>query len=524
MLTELVYVARVDADTKRVRIEWANDAFVRITGFHKEELELIPTWPMLVHPKDEEIAIAHRERVFRGEPSSVTMRIVDSRGRTRHIRYLARPYKNIDGVIDRMYVSGHEVTDRVEAEGLIRLQHEALQKFSLCATPEALAVEVLASALKVDGYDMGGVYLRDSATGSYALVAHKGLSTAFVEASSVFDAGSAHAQRIESGQPGFGPYTEMAVEYDEIRWREGLHNLAILPFASGGRIFGALNLASRSNGSLSAERRAVLETLASTTAIFLDRLEAERQLTDSERLMRQSRDHATASEAVKDAMITRISHALRTPLSVVHGITDVLEGLEQPHTLSADDHHQAMQRLQEAVAALQTVADALMDLPQLRYGTLAPRPHRVDLAAIVREVATAHLPHAQRRALALDIQLPSAPVFIETDEDCVRQALIPVIENAMYYTHAGRILVSLVEGDTAVDVCVQDSGCGIPSEHLEDIFSLFFSRHVVSPYKHDGIGLGLPIARMYIEAVGGAISVESTPGTGSTFHLRIPRM
>lgn len=523
MLSELVYVARVDPATGRVRIEWANEAFVRITGFHKEELELIPTWPMLVHPRDEELAQVHRERVFNGEPSSVTMRIVDSRGRTRHVRHLARPMRNGDGVIDRIYVSGTEVTDRIEAEAMIRVQHEALQQFASCVTAEELASALLRAALKVNGYDSGGVYLRDEVTGGYTLVVHKGLSAAFVESSSFFDAGSPHARRIESAQPGFGPYTELSVAYDEIRWREGIHGVAILPLVSAGITFGSLNLASHNNITVDSERRAVFETLAGAAAVFLDKLAAERRIRDSERHMRASRDHATASEAVKDAMITRISHALRTPLSVVHGITDVLDTLVEQGAASEQDRKLALQRLHESVDALQNVADTLRELPLLRYGVLAPQVEVTDVAALVRDIAEAQKPQARTRALELVTEIPTQPLSLATDAFCLRQALHPVIENAMRYTSQGCVTIALAEVADTVEIRVSDSGPGIPADDLEAIFTLFYSRHVASPYKHDGIGLGLPIARMYIEAIGGRITVESSPGQGSTFRLLLPR-
>lgn len=523
MLSELVYVARVEHPSERVRIEWANEAFVRITGFHKEELALIPTWPMLVHPRDEELAQQHRERVFNGEPSSVTLRIVDSRGRTRHVRHLARPMRNADGVIDRIYVAGAEVTDRIEAEAMIRIQHEALQQFASCTSDEELASQLLAAALKVNGYDAGGVYLRDSKTGSYTLVVHKGLSTAFVESSSCFEAGSPHAQRIESAQTGFGPYTELAVAYDEVRWREGIHGVAILPLVSAGTTYGSLNLASHNNVTVGPERRAVFETLAGAAAVFLDRLAAEHRLKESERHMRESRDHATASEAVKDAMITRISHALRTPLNVVHGITDVLNTLVEQGAASEEERQLALQRMQESVASLQNVADTLLALPQLRFGTLAPQMSENDIVPLVRAIAEEQREIARGRSLDLVIDLPTDPVAILTDAFCLRQAMQPVLENALHYTREGRVEVALRQYDDAVEINVRDSGVGISPEHLDAIFTLFYTSHVASPYTHDGIGLGLPIARMYIEAIGGRISVESTPGEGSTFRLRLPR-
>lgn len=523
MLSELVYVARVDHATGRVRIEWANEAFVRITGFHKEELELIPTWPMLVHPRDEELAQLHRDRVFNGEPSSVTLRIVDSRGRTRHVRHLARPMRNAEGVIDQIYVAGAEVTDRIEAEAMIRIQHEALQQFASCTTAEELASQLLAAALKVNGYDAGGVYLRDTETGSYTLVVHKGLSAAFVESSSVFEAGSPHAQRIESAQSGFGPYSELAVAYDEVRWREGIHGLAILPLVSAGTTYGSLNLASHNNVTVGPERRAVFETLAGAAAVFLDRLAAESRLKASEQHMRESRDHATASEAVKDAMITRISHALRTPLNVVSGITDVLNTLVQQGAATEDERQIALKRMQDSVNALQNVADTLLALPQLRYGTLAPQMSETDIVAVVRAAAEELRGSAGSHTLDLVIDVPTTPVVFRTDPFCLRQAMQPVLENALHYTREGRIDITLREMDDMLEIAVSDKGIGIPPEHLDAIFTLFYTRHIASPYKHDGIGLGLPIARMYIEAIGGRISVESTPDEGSTFRLRLPR-
>lgn len=239
--------------------------------------------------------------------------------------------------------------------------------------------------------------------------------------------------------------------------------------------------------------------------------------------MRESRDHATASEAVKDAMITRISHALRTPLNVVHGITDVLNTLVEQGAASEEERQLALQRMQESVASLQNVADTLLALPQLRFGTLAPQMSENDIVPLVRAIAEEQREIARGRSLDLVIDLPTDPVAILTDAFCLRQAMQPVLENALHYTREGRVEVALRQYDDAVEINVRDSGVGISPEHLDAIFTLFYTSHVASPYTHDGIGLGLPIARMYIEAIGGRISVESTPGEGSTFRLRLPR-
>jgi signal transduction histidine kinase len=115
-----------------------------------------------------------------------------------------------------------------------------------------------------------------------------------------------------------------------------------------------------------------------------------------------------------------------------------------------------------------------------------------------------------------------APQRVETDPDKLRQILLNLLSNAVKYTDAGRVTVSARTSDGRLVVEVADTGIGIPADERERIFDEFHQVDSSASRQHRGTGLGLTISRRLARALGGDISVESTPGAGSTFRLELP--
>jgi signal transduction histidine kinase len=230
-----------------------------------------------------------------------------------------------------------------------------------------------------------------------------------------------------------------------------------------------------------------------------------------------SSDLAQAS-ASRRQMTADIAHELRTPLSVILGYAEGLrEGKLQADEETFSVIHQETQHLNHLVDDLRTLA--LADAGEL---TLTCRP--VAPRDLLARTATAYAPQAQRQDVALQMNVEEGLPSVEVDPDRFAQVLGNLVSNALRYTPAGgEITLMAGLGSQSVVLRVKDNGAGIDPGVLPYIFERFYkgdkSRH------EDGeSGLGLAIVKSIVEAHGGEILVESEPGQGAVFTIKIPRI
>jgi len=152
------------------------------------------------------------------------------------------------------------------------------------------------------------------------------------------------------------------------------------------------------------------------------------------------------------------------------------------------------------------------------------QPVTFDIAAVVREVAESNQPLAAKNGTG--IRVACEPAILYSDRVRIRQCLFNVVGNACKFTHQGRVLVEahLERGSNGAWYLVRvvDTGIGIRPEDLDKLFCYFTQLDASSTRKHGGTGLGLAISRRLCRLMGGDITVESAPGKGSTFTLRLP--
>ena len=165
-----------------------------------------------------------------------------------------------------------------------------------------------------------------------------------------------------------------------------------------------------------------------------------------------------------------------------------------------------------------------MDLSKIEAGKIELQPESFDIAALVREVAASVEPLAAKNRV--EVTVVCEPAILYGDRLRVGQCLVNLVGNACKFTHDGRVLVeaSSESGSNGAwyAVRVVDTGIGIPREDLDRLFSYFTQLDASSARKYGGSGLGLAISRKLSRLMGGDITVESTPGRGSTFTLRFP--
>ncbi|HEV2074492.1 MAG TPA: HAMP domain-containing sensor histidine kinase, partial [Thermomicrobiales bacterium] len=230
-------------------------------------------------------------------------------------------------------------------------------------------------------------------------------------------------------------------------------------------------------------------------------LSALRDVSERHRLERLRRD-----------FLAMVTHDLRTPLTTVRGNAQLLKRRAEYRPAQVD-------AVLAATAQMQQLINNLADVVVLEGGSVALRKVPVDLTVLVDEVAKELQDAFEARRVTIDT--PATAVFGAWDRARLKQVLTNLMENALKYAAPDSDVVVQVEdcGDEA-RVTVKDQGLGIAPEHLPRLFDRFYRADVTGV---GGLGLGLYISRMLLEAHGGRIWAESEVGQGSTFTLALPK-
>jgi signal transduction histidine kinase len=226
-----------------------------------------------------------------------------------------------------------------------------------------------------------------------------------------------------------------------------------------------------------------------------------------------------ASQAKSD-FLAIMSHELRTPLNAILGYADlVLLGVPEP--VGEQAHHQ-VERIRTAAQHLLQLVDEVLSYARLESGKEVVKLEPIELGAVVRETTALVAPLAERKGITLATRT-TEEIRLETDGWKVRQILNNLLSNAVKFTGEGGWIgvTTSVEG-TAASVAVEDTGIGIPDEHLSRIFDPFWQVEHSSTRRFGGTGLGLGVARELARLLGGDVTVRSRMGAGSTFTLSLP--
>ena len=227
----------------------------------------------------------------------------------------------------------------------------------------------------------------------------------------------------------------------------------------------------------------------------------------------------TASTA-KSAFLAGMSHELRTPLNAIIGFTDaLLAGVDGPMN---EEQRASLTWVQRGGRDLLALINDILDLSKIEAGKLAIAPETFNPVELAASVQGQHRPLAEPKGLALVLTDDGAPEQVVLDRQRTRQIIVNLVGNAVKFTSEGGVMIAM-SGAAAgrLVVAVQDTGPGIERGDLDRIFEEF---RQVGPNagKSEGTGLGLAISRRLARAMGGDITVTSTPGSGSTFTLDVP--
>jgi signal transduction histidine kinase len=225
------------------------------------------------------------------------------------------------------------------------------------------------------------------------------------------------------------------------------------------------------------------------------------------------------NEDKKDVFLALVVHEMRNPLSTVSSGIRILE-----RRLSLAEHGDVLQMMNRQVEYLARLVSDLLDFSRLRRGRLIVSKTLIRITDIVDSALEICRSAVERKGHALKVILPQQPILLNGDRQRLSQVLVNLIDNAAKYTpNGGEIVLSVCQDGAHVLMAVQDDGIGIQAADAQHIFEAFKQVKQNDGSHKDGLGIGLYLVKMLVEAHGGTIDALSDGvGNGSKFLVRLP--
>ena len=296
--------------------------------------------------------------------------------------------------------------------------------------------------------------------------------------------------------------------------RLGYRSVMAVPLLREGRIMGALTVWRKQAGSFSAEVINLLQTFATQSALAIQNARLFREIEDKSRQIEAANRH-------KSEFLANMSHELRTPLNAIIGFSEVLGErlfgeLNEKQAEYTDD-------ILTSGRHLLSLINEILDLSKVEAGRMELELATFDLPLAIDNARTFVRERATKHGINLDVTVDDRLGEFVGDERKIKQILLNLLSNAVKFTpEGGRIGIAARQADGSVEISVTDTGIGIALEDQPRIFEEF--RQVGSDYAHkvEGTGLGLTLAKKFVELHGGRIWVTSELGKGSTFTFTLP--
>jgi GAF domain-containing protein len=410
----------------------------------------------------------------------------------------------------------------VESVEEMKALGEVGQAVSSSLDLETVLETIVSRAVDLSGTDAGVIYEYDEGTQEFNLRASHRMEPEAVD--------GLRAARIKLGEgvTGQAAMTRQPVQIpDTFELRErtvsrvrpllnrlGYRSLLTVPILREQQIMGGLTVWRKQVGEFEPEVVNLLQTFATQSALAIQNARLFREIEDKSRQIEAANRH-------KSEFLANMSHELRTPLNAIIGFSEVLQEklfgeLNEKQAEYTDD-------ILTSGRHLLSLINEILDLSKVEAGRMELELAPFDLPLAIDNARTFVRERAMKHGVTLDVDVDERIGDYVGDERKIKQILLNLLSNAVKFTpEGGRVGINARQMDGSVEISVSDTGIGIAPEDQPKIFEEF--RQVGSDYSHkvEGTGLGLTLAKKFVELHGGKIWVESEVGKGSTFAFTLP--
>lgn len=304
--------------------------------------------------------------------------------------------------------------------------------------------------------------------------------------------------------------TDPQIQNREIFLKRGVVSYLGVPIIAQDRVLGVLGLYTKQAHAFSKKEIEFLSALGGHAAIAIH----------AARLYEQ----VVRANKVRDEFLSTMSHELRTPLSVVMGyagmIKEKLLGEINPQ------QEEALQKLLIRAGDQLHLINVILQTTRIESRSVRPEYFPINLSALLAHLRSEVNSAYDKKEVSLVWDFPLAPVTIATDGEKLAQILHSLVDNAVKFTNRGSVTVSVRipphASERFIEIKVADTGIGIPPDQLPFIFDKFFQVDSSDTRPFGGVGLGLYIVKNFTDLLGGTVEVESEPGKGTTFTVKVP--
>jgi signal transduction histidine kinase/CheY-like chemotaxis protein len=250
---------------------------------------------------------------------------------------------------------------------------------------------------------------------------------------------------------------------------------------------------------------------------------AQSELRQRQRDLEELTDEAQSANRAKSQFLANMSHELRTPMNAIIGYSEMLA--DEAEDLGLEKFIPDLKKIRTAGKQLLALINDILDLSKIEAGKVDLHYEEFDMRDMINDVATISEPLASKNSNRLVMNILDTRMC--SDLTRVRQILFNLLSNACKFTHSGTVELT-VSGETGsagdlVKFQVKDSGIGMTAEQIARVFEAFAQADSSTTRKYGGTGLGLAITKKFCEMMGGSIQLESLPGKGTTFTVRLPK-
>jgi signal transduction histidine kinase len=297
----------------------------------------------------------------------------------------------------------------------------------------------------------------------------------------------------------------------------GFRTVLAVPLLRERRPIGVIILTRCSVKPFTDKQIALAETFADQAAIAIENVRLFDEIQDKSHQLEMASQH-------KSQFLSSMSHELRTPLNAIIGVTEMMR--EDAESLNQD--LEPLDRVLGAARHLLTLINDVLDLSKIEAGRMELHLDTFTLPPLIDDVIKTIEPLAAKNGNRVVAHCDEMIKTVHADQTRVRQTLLNLASNANKFTEKGTVTIDARQraenGRDWITISVTDTGIGMTPEQMAKLFQEFSQATSTTASKYGGTGLGLVISKRFCQMMGGDITVDSEPGRGSTFTIRLPRI